>query len=168
MPSSPSCPLLAMDRVEDILSKSRYLTGDQLTEADVRLWTTLIRFDPVYVGHFKTNLRRIIDYPNIYGESLYSSSYMLCSCSSCSFSGSCSSCFFLLLLLTSSSSLALTREIYQIAGVKETVNMFHIKHHYYESHTSINPLGVVPNGPELNFDLPHGRDSQFPLVSKTN
>lgn len=109
----------SLDRVESILSSSRYLTGKTLTEADVRLWTTLIRFDPVYVLHFKCNKKRIQDYPNISG---------------------------------------FMREIYQLDGVKETVNLFHIKHHYYESHTSINPLRIVPVGPELDYDRPHSRD----------
>eukprot|EP01102_Stenamoeba_stenopodia_P019926 TRINITY_DN7620_c0_g1_i1.p1 TRINITY_DN7620_c0_g1~~TRINITY_DN7620_c0_g1_i1.p1 ORF type:complete len:320 (+),score=85.49 TRINITY_DN7620_c0_g1_i1:118-1077(+) len=109
----------ALDRVEEILSSSRYLTGKTLTEADVRLWTTLVRFDPVYVLHFKCNKKRIQDYPNIYG-------YL--------------------------------REIYQLDGVKETVNMFHIKNHYFQSHTSINPLRIVPVGPQLDYDRPHGRD----------
>jgi len=109
----------ALDRVESILSKSRFLTGPELTEADVRLWTTLLRFDPVYFCHFKTNKKRISDYPNIFG--------------------------FL-------------RDIYQMEGVKDTVNMFHIKHHYYESHDSINPLRIVPNGPELFYDDPHDRN----------
>jgi putative glutathione S-transferase len=102
----------ALDRVEDILAASRYLVGAELTEADVRLFTTLVRFDSVYVTHFKTNLRRIVDYPNIWGY---------------------------------------TRDIYQIPGVAETVNMAHIKSHYFESHAHINPYGVVPDGPLLDF-----------------
>jgi putative glutathione S-transferase len=108
----------ALDRVEIILSGSRYLCGDQLTEADVRLFTTLVRFDAVYVTHFKCNIRRIIDYPNLWGYS---------------------------------------RDIYQTPGVSETVNMEHIKRHYFESHLHINPFGIVPEGPELDFDTPHGR-----------
>ncbi len=108
----------SLDRVEEILANSRYLTGDELTEADVRLFTTLVRFDPVYVTHFKTNLRRIVDYPNIWG---------------------------------------FTRDVYQLPGVAETVNMAHIKSHYFESHTHINPFGIVPDGPLLNFDEPHER-----------
>jgi len=108
----------ALDRVEGILADSRYLTGDELTEADVRLFTTLVRFDSVYVTHFKTNLRRIIDYPNIWGY---------------------------------------TRDIYQLPGIAETVDMAHIKSHYFESHTHINPFGIVPDGPLLNFDEPHCR-----------
>ncbi len=108
----------SLDRVEEILASSRYLTGDELTEADVRLFTTLIRFDSVYVTHFKTNLRRIVDYPNIWG---------------------------------------FTRDVYQLPGVAETVNMAHIKSHYFESHTHINPNGIVPDGPLLNFNDPHKR-----------
>ena len=108
----------ALGRVEGILADSRYLTGAELTEADVRLFTTLVRFDAVYVGHFKCNLKRIVDYPNIWGY---------------------------------------TRDIYQIPGVAETVNMAHIKNHYYKSHRHINPFGIVPDGPLLDFELPHGR-----------
>jgi glutathionyl-hydroquinone reductase len=80
----------------------RYLAGDRITEADWRLFTTLVRFDPVYVGHFKCNLRRIADYPNL-------SNYL--------------------------------RDLYQVPGVAETVNMDHIKRHYYGSHATINPTG---------------------------
>ena len=108
----------SLDRLEKILAGSRYLTGNDLTEADLRLFTTLIRFDSVYVTHFKTNLRRIVDYPNIWG---------------------------------------FTRDVYQLPGVAETVNMAHIKSHYFESHTHINPFGIVPDGPLLNFNDPHGR-----------
>ena len=108
----------SLDRLEKTLASSRYLTGNDLTEADVRLFTTLVRFDSVYVTHFKTNLRRIVDYPNIWG---------------------------------------FTRDVYQLPGVAETVNMAHIKSHYFESHTHINPFGIVPDGPLLNFDGPHGR-----------
>ncbi len=108
----------ALDWVEDILNTNRYLTGNQITEADWRLFTTLVRFDAVYVGHFKCNLKRIADYPNISG-------YL--------------------------------RELYQIDGVAETVNMRHIKNHYYMSHETINPTAIVPSGPELDFDQPHGR-----------
>lgn len=108
----------SLDRLEKILAGSRYLTGNDLTEADVRLFTTLIRFDSVYVTHFKTNLRRIVDYPNIWG---------------------------------------FTRDVYQLPGVAETVNMAHIKSHYFQSHTHINPFGIVPDGPLLNLDEPHER-----------
>lgn len=108
----------ALDRVEAILSESRYVAGNQLTEADWRLFTTLIRFDAVYHGHFKTNLKRIEDYPNM-------SNFL--------------------------------RELYQHPGVAETVNMEHIKSHYYYSHETINPTRVVPKGPALDFTRPHDR-----------
>jgi len=115
-----------LDWLEDRLSKQRYLAGDQITEADWRLFTTLVRFDPVYVGHFKTNLRRIVDYPNLW---------------------------------------AYARELYQVPGVKGTVNMHHIKQHYYGSHESINPTRIVPMGPTINFDEPHHRDTTLtPLI----
>jgi putative glutathione S-transferase len=109
----------ALDTLEDRLSRQRYLTGSSLTEADWRLFTTLLRFDPVYVGHFKCNLRRIADYPNLWNY---------------------------------------TRELYQVPGVASTVNMEHIKGHYYRSHKTINPTGVVPMGPEIDFAVPHDRD----------
>jgi putative glutathione S-transferase len=108
----------ALDQLELRLSGNRYLLGDQLTEADWRLFTTLVRFDPVYVGHFKCNIRRIVDYPNLWGY---------------------------------------TKELYQFPGVSETVHMDHIKKHYYGSHPTINPTGVVPAGPEIDFTEPHGR-----------
>ncbi|WP_018429106.1 glutathione S-transferase family protein [Hoeflea sp. 108] len=108
----------ALDTLEDRLSRHRYLVGERMTEADWRLFTTLVRFDAVYVGHFKTNLRRIADYPNL-------SNYL--------------------------------RELYQVPGVAETVNMLHIKAHYYGSHATINPTGIIPLGPELNLDAPHNR-----------
>lgn len=109
-----------LDWLEDRLSKQRYLVGDRITEADWRLFTTLLRFDAVYYNHFKTNLRRIVDYPNLWGY---------------------------------------TRELYQVPGVKSTVNMHHIKHHYYRSHESINPTRIVPMGPVIDFDEPHGREA---------
>lgn len=108
-----------LDALDARLAAQRYLCGDRLTEADIRLFTTLVRFDPVYVGHFKCNLRRIADYANLSG-------YL--------------------------------RDIYQIPGVAETVNMQHIKGHYYESHKTINPTGIVPLGPVLDLDAPHGRE----------
>ena len=107
-----------LDWLEHRLARGRYLFGDRLTEADWRLFTTLVRFDPVYVGHFKCNLRRIADYPNL---------------------------------------MAYTRDLYQHEGVAETVDMHHIKHHYYASHDMINPTGVVPAGPILDLLAPHGR-----------
>lgn len=108
----------ALDWVEGILSQNSYLVGDQITEADWRLFTTLIRFDAVYHGHFKCNHQRIVDYPNI-------SHYL--------------------------------RELYQISGVAETINMRHIKNHYYMSHKNINPTGIVPSGPKQDFSESHDR-----------
>ncbi|WP_457585521.1 glutathione S-transferase family protein [Ensifer canadensis] len=114
-------PLFDMlDELDERQASRRYLTGNQITEADWRLFTTLVRFDPVYVGHFKCNIRRIADYKNLQG-------YL--------------------------------RDLYQVPGVAETVNMRHIKEHYYRSHTMINPTGVVPVGPILDLDAPHGRES---------
>ena len=109
----------ALDRMEERLSSKRYLMGDKLTEADWRFFTTLVRFDPVYVGHFKCNIRRIVDYPSISG-------YM--------------------------------RELYQMPGIAETVNMSHIKTHYYASHSTVNPTGIVPVGPALDYMAPHSRE----------
>ncbi|SER60720.1 glutathione S-transferase family protein [Rhizobium sp. NFR03] len=108
-----------LDDLEERLSARRYLLGDRVTEADWRLFTTLVRFDPVYVGHFKCNIRRIVDYPNLQG-------YL--------------------------------KDLYQTPGVAGTVDMHHIKHHYYESHKTINPTGIVPEGPHLDLDGPHGRE----------
>jgi glutathionyl-hydroquinone reductase len=108
-----------LDFLDRHLASRRYLCGRRLTETDLRLFTTLVRFDPVYVGHFKCNLRRIADYPNLSG-------YL--------------------------------RDVYQIPGIAETVNMAHIKGHYYESHKAINPTGVVPVGPAMDLDAPHGRE----------
>lgn len=109
----------ALDDLEQRLGRQRYLVGDQLTEADIRLFTTLVRFDPVYVGHFKCNLKRIADYPNL-------SNFV--------------------------------RDLYQTGHIRETVNMSHIKQHYYGSHLTINPTQIVPVGPELFYDQPHDRD----------
>jgi glutathionyl-hydroquinone reductase len=101
-----------------MLGDRTYLAGDRVTEADWRLFTTLVRFDAVYVLHFKCNLRRIVDYPRLWP-------YL--------------------------------RELYQWPGVAETVDMDHIKRHYYLTHGSINPTGIVPRGPDTDFTLPHGR-----------
>lgn len=109
----------ALDDLELRLSRQRYLVGNQITEADWRLFSTLIRFDVVYVGHFKCNRQRIIDYPNLHGY--------LC-------------------------------ELYQYPGVAETVSFTHIKEHYYRSHRGINPNGIVPKGPEVNYHAPHQRE----------
>ncbi|MBA5761773.1 glutathione S-transferase family protein [Vibrio sp. 404] len=110
----------ALDRVERHLETHRYLAGNQITEADWRLFTTLVRFDAVYVGHFKCNKQRIADYPNLQG-------YL--------------------------------KELYQEQGIKETTDFYHIKRHYYFSHTGINPTQIVPKGPELDLDSAHGRDA---------
>jgi len=108
----------ALDKLEGRLSRSRYLVGDALTEADWRLFTTLVRFDSVYHGHFKCNLRRIEDYPSLG---------------------------------------AYTRDLYQVPGVAATVNLDHIKRHYYMSHEHLNPRRIVPIGPELDFTRAHDR-----------
>lgn len=108
-----------LDKLDERLGKGRYLFGDRQTEADWRLFTTLVRFDPVYVGHFKCNIRRIEDYGNLQG-------YL--------------------------------RDLYQTPDVADTVNLRHIKEHYYRSHKTINPTGIVPSGPALDLDRPHGRD----------
>ena len=110
----------SLERIETILSANRYLTGGSLTEADWRLFTTLIRFDAVYHGHFKCNLKQLQQFENISGY---------------------------------------VRELYQVAGVAETVNMHHIKQHYYYSHDMINPTRIVPVGPEQDFTAPHGREA---------
>jgi putative glutathione S-transferase len=102
-----------LEWLEGLLSRQRFLTGNLLTEADWRLFTTLVRFDLVYHGHFKCNIRRLVDYPAIW-------SY--------------------------------TRKLYQIPGIKDTVNFEHIKRHYYQSHRQINPTGIVPSGPLLDFN----------------
>jgi glutathionyl-hydroquinone reductase len=108
-----------LDMLEARLGKSRFLCGKRLTEADWRLFTTLVRFDSVYVGHFKCNLRRLVDYPALW---------------------------------------AYTRDLYQHDGVAQTVDFTHIKGHYFQSHRSINPTGIVPAGPLLDFMDPHGRE----------
>lgn len=108
----------ALDTLEKRLADKRYLTGNTITEADWRLFTTLVRFDPVYVGHFKCNIRRIVDYPNLWGY---------------------------------------VRDLYQVPGIAETVNMDHIKTHYYASHDTINPTEIVPVGPAIDFDSSHDR-----------
>jgi len=109
----------ALDGLETRLETRRYLCGALPVETDIRLFVTLIRFDPVYVGHFKCNLRRIADYPNLYG-------YL--------------------------------RDLYQIPGIAETVNFAHIKRHYYATHDDINPTRIVPIGPQMHLDVPHGRE----------
>ena len=107
-----------LDWLEEKLSRGRYLCGAWVTEADWRLFPTLVRFDPVYVGHFKCNIRRVADYPNL-------SSYL--------------------------------RDLYQTPGVAATVNLAHIKQHYYQSMKQVNPSGVVPAGPRVDLGAPHDR-----------
>jgi putative glutathione S-transferase len=110
----------ALDSLEELLAGRRYLLGDRITEADWRLFVTLVRFDAVYVGHFKCNLRRIADYPNLSG-------YL--------------------------------RDLYQQDGIAQTVDLDHIKRHYYTTHPQINPTRIVPKGPALDFTTPHGREA---------
>ncbi len=107
-----------LDWLEGRLAGHRYLVGDRLTEADWRLFTTLVRFDAVYYGHFKCNLRRIVDYPNL-------ANYL--------------------------------RDLYQVPGVADTVELTETQTHYYSSHLRINPTGIVPKGPAVDFDAPHDR-----------
>jgi|SRR5690625_100363 len=103
-----------LDHLEARLENNRYLLGDQITEADWRLFVTLIRFDSVYHGHFKCNIKRIVDYKNLWRY---------------------------------------TRELYNYKDVKETIDFDHIKEHYYATHKNINPTGIVPKGPEIDFSL---------------
>jgi glutathionyl-hydroquinone reductase len=109
----------ALDLWEEVISSGRYLCGDRITEADWCLFPTLVRFDSVYHGHFGCNLRRIVDYPNLWGYAM---------------------------------------NLYQQPDVAETVNMDHIKKHYYRGHESINPTRIVPKGPILDFNGPRGRE----------
>jgi putative glutathione S-transferase len=107
-----------LDKIEERMSRQRFLTGRHLTEADWRLFTTLVRFDTVYYSHFKCNLRRIADYSNLWNY---------------------------------------TRDLYQVPGVAETVSIDHIKRHYYGSQRQVNPTGIVPIGPQIDFTAPHDR-----------
>ncbi len=109
----------ALDWLEEQLRGRRFLCGPAPTLADVRLFTTLVRFDAVYVGHFKCNIRRLVDYPALWGY---------------------------------------TRDLFQWPGVRETVSLDHIRRHYYTSHPTINPTGVVPAGPVIDFEEAHGRE----------
>jgi putative glutathione S-transferase len=108
----------SLDRLDAILADHRYLVGDRITEADWRLFTTLVRFDAVYHGHFKCNLRRIVDYPHLWPYA---------------------------------------RDLYQHDGIADTVDFDHIKRHYYVTHDQINPNGIVPKGPAVDWLEPHGR-----------
>jgi len=112
-----------LEWLEHRLSSRRYLTGAHLTEADWRLFTTLIRFDPVYHTHFKCNRKWLREYPNLW---------------------------------------AYTRDLYQVPGVRETVNLDHIVRHYHYSHETINPHRIIPINPVIDYDEPHGRDHSFP------
>ena len=110
----------SLDRAEDILSRQRYLVDPaRMTESDIRLFVTLVRFDPVYSVHFKCAKRRIAEYPALLG-------YM--------------------------------RDMYQTCGLQGTVNMSHIKNHYYRSHPTVNPYGIVPVTAPQHLDAPHGRE----------
>jgi putative glutathione S-transferase len=107
-----------LDWLEELLGARRFLLGAQPTEADWRLFPTLVRFDAVYYSHFKCNLRRLVDYPNLWGYA---------------------------------------RELYQLPGIAATVELDEIKRHYYVTHPSLNPSGIVPLGPAIDFASPHGR-----------
>jgi putative glutathione S-transferase len=110
----------ALEMLDERLATRRYLFGGSQTLADWRLFTTLLRFDPVYFGHFKCNLHRVVDYPNLSG-------YL--------------------------------RDLYQVPGVAQTVDIDQIKRHYYGTHPSINPSGIVPVGPAIDLGAPHGREA---------
>jgi glutathionyl-hydroquinone reductase len=109
----------ALDQLEERLSAQRYLAGRQMTEADWRLFPTLVRFDAVYYSHFKCNLRRVADYSNLWN-------YL--------------------------------RDLYQVPGIAETVSIEQIKRHYYGSQRQVNPTGIVPIGPLIDFRAPHDRN----------
>ncbi|CAM8951249.1 unnamed protein product [Rhodiola kirilowii] len=112
-----------LDNCEEILSTQRYICGNTLTEADIRLFVTLIRFDEVYAVHFKCNKKLLRDYSNLFNY---------------------------------------TKDIFQIPGMHSTVNMLHIKEHYYGSHPTINPFGIVPAGPDIDYFSPHDRERLSP------
>jgi putative glutathione S-transferase len=112
-----------LDWIEQRLRSQRYLVGELLTEADWRLFPTLVRFDAVYYGHFKCNLRHVYEYPALWGY---------------------------------------TRDLYQMPGIAQTVSIEEYKAHYYGRHRKLNPLGIVPAGPALDFTTPHGRASASP------
>jgi putative glutathione S-transferase len=116
----------ALDHWDKTLSLSRYLCGEVITEADWCMFTTLLRFDPVYYTHFKCNLRHIYEYPNL-------SNYL--------------------------------KDLYQVPGVAETCNLDHIRNHYFRSHPSVNPHGIVPVGPRVDLSAPHDRAERFPSKS---
>lgn len=112
-----------LDKLEQRLATQRFLVGNTVTEADWRLFTTLVRFDPVYVTHFKCDHKRIADYPNLINY---------------------------------------VRDLYQTPGVAETVNIGHIRHHYFRSHPTINKYGIVSKGPALTYDQAHDRERLGP------
>lgn len=112
----------ALDGLEERLSTNRYLVGDCLTEADWRLFTTLVRFDCVYATHFKCTLKRIIDYPNLWDYA---------------------------------------RHLYQMEGIANTIDWFHIMHHYYGSHAAINPTRIVPKRPKIDWSMPTVRGKEY-------
>jgi putative glutathione S-transferase len=118
-----------LDWLEERLRRQRYLLGDLMTEADWRLFPTLVRFDAVYHGHFKCNLRRLIDYPAVW---------------------------------------AYTRELYQVPGIAATVVLDEYKAHYYGSHRNLNPTGIIPIGPVLDFTTEHGRGAALPRRDASN
>ena len=126
-PYEEACRLLfaTLDDLEQRLTQSRYLCGSRLTEADWRLFTTLVRFDAVSYSHFKCNLRQLRDYPSLW---------------------------------------AYARDLYQVPGIAGTVNLDHIKRHYYISQRTVNPSQVVPLGPIIDFTAPHGRDRLSPAA----
>ncbi|WP_089868777.1 glutathione S-transferase family protein [Halogranum rubrum] len=109
----------ALDHYEAVLSEQRYLAGDVLTEADLAMFATLVRFDHVYHTHFKCNRRAIHEYPNLWNY---------------------------------------TKELYQLPGIAQTVNVEHIVEHYYRSHGDVNPKRLVPIGPDIDFSAEHDRD----------
>lgn len=116
-----------LDWLEARLATRRYLCGDAITEADWRLFTTLVRFDSVYVGHFKCNIRRLVDYPNLW---------------------------------------AYARDLYAVPGISGTVDFLHIKGHYYMSHPTVNPHGIVPAGPEIDWSAPRPHALGLPASSQ--
>ncbi|XP_015885375.2 uncharacterized protein LOC107420824 isoform X1 [Ziziphus jujuba] len=109
----------ALDKCEEILGKQRYICGNAFSEADIRLFVTLIRFDEVYAVHFKCNKKLLREHPNLFNY---------------------------------------TKDIFQIPGISSTVNMQHIKRHYYGSHPTINPFGIIPQGPNIDYSSPHDRE----------
>ncbi len=116
-----------LDWLEERLARQPYLVSDELTEADIRLFTTLVRFDPVYYGHFKCNRRALVDYPALWDY---------------------------------------TRALYQHPDIRPTVNFDHIKGHYYGSHPWLNPSGIVPIGPQRDFDMPVAECRRYRTASR--